>query len=180
MFWPDVVDMISFKTISHTKCSICQHKSKQSIATDNQYIEFQCPDSPCKMSDLIRKHFNSYEIINNWRDEEGCKMETIGYSSTQLFNVVDTDFLIIILKRIQRDFNGSLQIVKTNVEVDNGVIINDSFGQPATFSPIGVIEHQGSVVGTTVTGHYTADVFNHSTNQWYRTSDSSKPIMITK
>ena len=50
----------------------------------------------------------------------------------------------------------------------------------ATFSPIGVIEHQGSVVGTTVTGHYTADVFNHSTNQWYRTSDSSKPNMITK
>ena len=178
--WPDVVSMITFKTISYTTCSICNHKSTQPVPIENQYIEFQCPTLPGKMSDLVRNHFNSYEIMHNWRDEDGCNNETEGHTRTQIFAVENTDFIIIILKRIQRDIAGQIKIVRTKIELDNDVIIVDYFGHSARFSPIGVIEHQGTVVGTSVTGHYTADVFNNSTQQWYRTSDSAPPQMISK
>ena len=72
----------------------------QSVPIESQYIEFQCPTSPVKMSDLINKHFNSYEIVQNWRNEDGCNRKTKGYSSTQLFDIDNTVFIIIILKQI--------------------------------------------------------------------------------
>ena len=70
--------------------------------------------------------------------------------------------------------------MNTSVEVDNDVVIVDSLRKSASFSPISVIEHQGNVSGTSVSGHYTADILDHSTNQWYRTSDSSLPRAISK
>ena len=119
------------------------------------------------MSHLIREHFNSYQTMHNWRVEDGCKRLTVGHSSTRIVDINKTDLLVIILQRIQRHLNGFLHILQTKIEVDKEVMLVDSTGHSATFIPIGVIEHQGTVSGKSVTGHYTADILSYSTGQWY-------------
>ena len=46
------------------------------------------------------------------------------------------------------------------------------------FKPIAVIHHDGYVHGNDTRGHYMADILDHSSNQWLRTSDDAKPRSI--
>ena len=55
--------------------------------------------------------------------------------------------------------------MQTKIEVDNEVMLVDSTGHSATFIPIGVIGHQGTVSRKSVIGHYTADILSYSTGQ---------------
>ena len=59
------------------------------------------------------------------------------------------------------------------------VIITDSLGQSAVFSPIAVIHHTGIVTqGNDTRGHYRADVRSPATDEWFQTSDDQVPFQI--
>ena len=52
----------------------------------------------------------------------------------------------------------------------------DLKGEDFFFEPIGIIEHHGN---TPDTGHYTCDVKDAETRNWYKTNDNTWPKMIS-
>ena len=56
--------------------------------------------------------------------------------------------------------------------------MQDAFGQVQEFQPISIIHHRGEIIQDTTVGHYQADVYDKSTNKWFRTSDDAPPIEI--
>ena len=56
--------------------------------------------------------------------------------------------------------------------------MQDAFGQVQEFQPISIIHHNGEIIQEITVGHYQADVYDKSTNKWFRTSDDAPPIEI--
>ena len=76
-------------------------------------------------------------------------------------------------------FGGQLKKNYNKVEVEEFLELKDQNDKSARFSPLAIITHHGGVSGNTTFGHYVCDVFNNTSNQWFRTSDASTPEKIS-
>ena len=54
-------------------------------------------------------------------------------------------------------------------------------GLDCFFDPIAVLEHRGRIIsGGETRGHYTCDIKDKESGQWYRTNDDCLPKIITE
>ena len=181
--WPDVFMLLKVNTQDMTQCRSCFYISKQEFSTNERtFISITCPnsDSDICMKNYIEDKMNGYELIEGWRDEDGCREETSGMLSTRISDIDDTECILFVLERLTR-VGGRLTINRTKVIVDGHQEIKllDINGKSALFSPIAIIHHTGNVRGETTSGHYRADVKNKVTNSWFRTSDNELPTELS-
>ena len=55
----------------------------------------------------------------------------------------------------------------------------DANGFETWYEPISVIDYRGNLAASGESqGHYTCDVKDVKTNEWYRTNDNAKPVQI--
>ena len=60
-------------------------------------------------------------------------------------------------------------------------IYRDHHGSQAWYEPIAVMDYQGNLANSRESqGHYTCDVKDVITNEWYRTNDSCNPVKIER
>ena len=141
------------------------------------FFLFDCPDENTSMATLLDREFNKSETVYDWKDEDGCKKKTVGEKSTRIKDLEETNFLVIILKRLTK-VDGNLKIIRQKIPLGADVILQDIKGKSSVFKPIAVIHHRGEVIGNTTRGHYMADVLHMSSNTWFRTSDDEAPKKI--
>ena len=132
------------------------------------------------MKQHIEDKMNTGEMVNGWRDEEGCRKLSKARCSQRISNIAETEFVIFVLERLVR-IEGSLHIMNTKVTVEEReeITLLDINGESAKFFPIAIIHHTGNVTGDSTHGHYQADVRNKETNSWFRTSDNDCPISLS-
>eukprot|EP00092_Neocalanus_flemingeri_P022722 GFUD01024642.1.p1 GENE.GFUD01024642.1~~GFUD01024642.1.p1 ORF type:complete len:2733 (+),score=580.47 GFUD01024642.1:994-8199(+) len=177
--WLDVYNLFTANSVSFTTCSSCQNVSRQEKdESENIFFTFECPKDNLTMSALIERKMNGSEIVNDWRDEDGCNKITIGKNSTRIQDVGKTEFLIFVLSRLM-EIDGNLNIIDTKVPVGGSVSLKDSNGHSAEFSPMAVIHHSGIVMENTTMGHYQADLMDKHSRKWIRTSDDELPTEIS-
>ena len=90
---------------------------------------------------------NNFEE-EDWRDEDGCGKVTEGRNSTRIKDLNQVKNLLVILNRLVI-LNGNLVINRQNVSLGNDILLQDSNGTFAVFTPICVIHHSGEVIGNT-------------------------------
>ena len=139
-----------------------------------------CPSSPKKLSNLIVQSLNEPTLVEGWKHQEGCEQVTIGYNYTNVLDLAEMKFFIVIVERLIPLDDGTLQIVKSKIEIDEVISFSDSQNREATFKAIAVIHHTGHVNKSTrdTSGHYRADILDADTDQWYQTSDDDLPFPI--
>ena len=121
---------------------------------------------------------NLPQIVDEWRDEEGCGLKLGGQNCTKIVNVQESEFLIIVVKRMVNYGDGP-KILRNNIPLGGDVEVEDLLSQTAHYRPLAVIFHIGEVEGSTAYGHYKADIRN-TNGKWYRTSDDMVPQQITE
>lgn len=178
--WPDVHNFFKVNTISKTECVTCKNVSCQEIGTERSFISLSCPNENVSMKQHIEDKMNTGEMVNGWRDEEGCRKLSKARCSQRISNIAETEFVIFVLERLVR-IEGSLHIMNTKVTVEEReeITLLDINGESAKFFPIAIIHHTGNVTGDSTHGHYQADVRNKETNSWFRTSDNDCPISLS-
>ena len=68
------------------------------------------------MKDYLEEQMNGFNIVKDWRDEDGCGYSAEGRARTRISNVNETEYVIFVLERlIQMDHQ--LQIIKTKVNL---------------------------------------------------------------
>jgi hypothetical protein len=175
--WPDVFDLFKINTLSETECYSCNNVSTQEVSgNERTFITLTCPSTNVSMKHYIEDKMNGNELVQDWRDEDGCGKLSVGKMRTRITNIKETDYILFVLERLIR-VDGDLHIVRTKVHVDEEeeIALFDINGEYAMFSPIAIIHHSGNVRGDTTQGHYRADVKNKEENCWYRTSDNDPP-----
>ena len=130
----------------------------------------------CQFQHLLR---NSVEEIDQWRDEDGCKLSTIGMYRLRIKDMKSTKYLLVILSRLIRVDN-NLEIVERKTPLGGNICLTDVSGNKGIFMPIAIIHHSGQVMGDVTWGHYQADVLDSKSSQWIRTSDDELPIKISE
>ena len=61
------------------------------------------------------------------------------------------------------------------------MICRDENGSEAWYEPISVIDYQGDLAASGESqGHYTCDVKDIKTYEWFRTNDKANPVQIQK
>ena len=176
--WPDVCKLLSFSIEEYTVCISCGFTSRSGISDDVPFLRLDCPLHSTPLHEMIEQ-LNGQSVHRDWKCESVCKKVTGGKHFTKIVNVSTTTFLTTIVNRLIHDENGSLQILNTKCSVTDDVIITDSLGQSAVFSPIAVIHHTGIVTqGNDTRGHYRADVRSPATDEWFQTSDDQVPFQI--
>ena len=98
----------------------------------------------------------------------------------KIMNLEEQQFLIIIVRRLTQNTNGSLVINRSNIEMSSNIEIKGESNILVGFKPLAVLHHDGDVHGDDTFGHYRADVLDVKTNQWFRTSDDDEPIAISR
>ena len=116
------------------------------------------------------------EIINEWRDEDGCGQIGDGVHYSKIVDLNENEFLIIVLSRLVNYGNGPT-ILRNRVSLGEEVQLSDFENKSSTFKPLAVIYHIGDIHGNEAYGHFKADVRNIDGN-WYRTSDDMMPQKI--
>ena len=176
--WLDVYKLFMVESVSFTTCTLCKHVS---IVDRNlnlsSFFLFECPESGMTMSSFLGNKLGKAEAVLDWRDEDGCNKITKGEKSTRISDLSKTNYLIIIVERLV-SYNGNLKILRRKVPLGEDVELQDRKGKSGLFTPIGVIHHNGEVIGNDTRGHYEADVLEKSSNQWFRTSDDMPPKKI--
>ena len=135
------------------------------------------------MKKLIEEKMNGYEDREEWRCEDGCKRVTTGRYRRKINDIEESKFIIFLLERLIR-VDGRLTLIPTETvvnDVNNKIIIFDEHERSATFKPIAIIHWGGSISGSgqDTRGHYRGDIFNNKSQEWYRTSDSEPPQVLT-
>ena len=180
--WSDVFNLFKVNTLSMTECTACNNVSSQEVSgNERSFISLDCPSQAVSMKTFIEEKMNGYELIQDWRDEDGCNEKTAGKTSTRLSNVEDAEYIIFLIERLIQ-IEGNLEIKRTKVKVEKTeeITLTDNNGRSAKFFPIAIIHHSGNVIGETTSGHYRADVKNYNTNKWYRTSDNDPPEDLSR
>ena len=175
--WTDVFNLFKIKTLSETECSSCGHSSRQKVSgNERTFITLTCPNEEVDMKDYLEDQMNSFNVVEDWRDEDGCGNQAEGRLRTRISNIEDTNYVIFVLERLTR-IDERLRIMRTKVNVNQNELVHlmDIEGKFGIFEPIAIIHHSGYVVGQTTQGHYRADVKNNTTRDWFRTSDNDPP-----
>merc|ERR1711867_146066 len=163
--WPDVFNLFKVSTLSETECCNCGNISRQEVsANERTLISLPCPTSTVNMKDYLECQLNGFQLVENWRDENGCGEIVNGRSKTQISNISETDYVVFMLERLL-EFDGQLQIMKTKVIVNPQEKVNliDIDGRTGKFLPLAIIHHSGGIIEQTTYGHYQADVINKVT-----------------
>ena len=178
--WYDVYSLFMVESVSSTTCSYCNHISSQNHSSSgNMFFIFECPKENVSMSSFLEKKLNTFELVANWRDEDGCQRKVIGKNSTRITDMSRTQHLIFVIGRLIK-VDGNLEIVRRKVPLGGDVFLDDVQGNTGRFTPIAVIHHSGEVINNTSRGHYQADVLDKVSADWVRTSDDEPPSYISK
>ena len=179
--WPDVFNLFKIQTLNETECASCGHTSRQEVSgNERTFITLTCPSENVNMKDYVEEQMNGFNVVEDWRDEDGCGDQTRGRSRTRISNLEDIQYVIFVLERLIR-VDQRLHIMKTTVNVnqDEEVNLMDMDGKVGKFEAMAIIHHSGNVIGQTTQGHYRADVKNKETLNWFRTSDNEPPESLT-
>ena len=178
--WYDVYSLFMVESVSSTTCSYCNHVSSQNHSLSlNPFFIFECPTENISMSSFLEKKLNSFELVPNWRDEDGCQRKVTGQNSIRITDMSRTQHLIFIIGRLIK-VDGNLEIVRKKVPSGGDILLDDVQGNTGRFTPIAVIHHSGDVINNTTRGHYQADVLDKESGHWVRTSDDEPPSIISK
>ena len=178
--WFDVYKLFMVESVTFTTCTNCHYISNQDNAmSGSTFFHFECPAENISMSTFIEAKLNTYEIREDWKDEDGCKRTTIGRNSLRIKDINETENLIFVIDRLMI-IDGNLQIVTNRVPLGKEVLLQDVEGKKATFTPIAVIHHNGGVINNITQGHYQADILDKKSDKWIRTSDDEDPVIISK
>ena len=138
-------------------------------------LRLECPKKDTNMNDFVNEYFNEPNPVTNWRHEDGCGRRTEGNNFQRLKNIDNQEFFILLVTRLKGE---PLTIDRTKLEVTPTIDIKKTENSSVKFKPIAVIHHDGYVHGNDTRGHYMADILDHSSNQWLRTSDDAEPRSI--
>ena len=175
-FWPDVCSLFSISIFKFTTCLSCGSDSLQnSNTTAEPFLYLECPKEDMNMNDFVNEHFNEPNRVKEWRHEDGCGKRTEGNNFQRLKNIDNQEFFILMVKRLKGE---PLTIDRTKLEVTPTIALKKTENSSVKFKPIAVIHHDGYVHGNDTRGHYMADILDHSSNQWLRTSDDAEPRSI--
>ena len=176
--WVDVFNFFKIGTQSETECSHCGNISRQQNCNNiSTFIRLHCPPQNTTLKAYLESKMNGFEVTENWRDESGCNLVTIGKNKNRISDMSCINFVIFVIDRLMKIGN-QLHIIETKIqaEMNECIILEDSNGNSANFQLLSVIHHSGNVVVQAETrGHYYADVKNVNNDNWYRTSDSNQP-----
>ena len=179
--FPDVFELFKFTSVEYTVCRQCGGESRSGDEAI-QCVTFMSLPTDKTMAQLIYEQFNESTVVPEWRHEGGnSQCRYITRDADKFFKIKDIDevkFLVIRVDRVRRQENDTLFLVETEVPVGGDVEIMDFSGVSALFKPIAVLHHQGFVLNNETAGHYQADVLHPESQQWYQTSDDSKPFQI--
>ena len=113
--WLDVYNLFRVKSVSFTKCGLCNNVSRQKDGSlESIFFLYECPPENIPMSSFIQQKLNGSEAVPSWRDESGCKQITVGNCSTRLQDVKVSNYLIFALSRLIT-VDGNLQIVDRKI-----------------------------------------------------------------
>ena len=179
--WQDVFDLFKFSLKAFTVCTNCSGQSYSGASSEQMFVHLRAPMEPVSLNQLVSAKLEQPTTVQGWRHENGCEMITTGQNYTQISNIREIKFLLVIIERLDR-LDGHDQINNCATPIDDLMILHDSDGIAATFQPIAVIHHAGGVVTATndTMGHYMTDIFNTEALQWYRTSDDEEPFPLDK
>ena len=80
--WEDVFNLFKVESVSYTTCSLCNHVSRQEVL-QNTFFIFEVPEAKITISSFIEEKLNTAENVHGWRDEDGCKLKTVGYTTQE-------------------------------------------------------------------------------------------------
>ena len=175
--WLDVYTYlnVTFKRIM--SCSNCRWVSAQT-EDEELYLELDCPPNGSSLKDVVRMNFNE-GVVTKYNCGSGCG-STRCLQKKLLEDVTVTKFITLVLTRTRQLPTGRIEIIKNNVSAVENAVIVDSQGNEGTFQCISIVEHSGVLYQDgRSSGHYTADVYNHVTKSWWRTSDNERPVPLS-
>ena len=175
--WPDVYNLFSTSTITETECYHCGNISRQDFPQSDLVFRLSCPRFDMTMQDCISMHFQNFKTHKDWKDEDGCKKYG-GKSRVKLYDLNQTEYLVIILNRLEHLPNGDADFISSKISVkkDSKINLMDINGNSRYFTPLGIVIIEGALEDNQFKyGHYLAEVKNIETGYWFRTSDASKP-----
>ena len=191
--WIDVYELFSFNMVYSTKCKSC---SKRSQSEENQlYIEIDVPPNKSNLNEYVEEFLNGFCNVD-YDCKDGCKQNNGAENRATLKNCKDTEFLIVMLRRVVQGEGGpeilqhtvnpgdalhirySIQILsQPNFKIDS---YRDNSEETVQFNPVALIEHQGYMSeGGQTQGHYICDLQDKETGLWFRTNDNQKPVPIS-
>ena len=178
----DVFDLFKYTPIEYTVCRHCGEESRGGSEVTKCEIFLSLPAQGMTMAQHISQHFNGSTVVPDWRHEDGgdeCRHKR--QDADKFFKIKDfneVQFLVIVVDRLQR-VDGELSLMQTDVPVGGSVKVTGFNGAPAILEPIAVIHHQGQAQNNETFGHYQADILHPQKQQWFQTSDDSKPMTIS-
>ena len=172
----DVYDFLKYSIYVSTTCLKCKDTTVPSIQ-EELYREIDCPRHRSNLKEAVIDSFMSGINLN----DRICPNPNCYYrdavTRSQIHDISTAEYLTVILQRT-KIIDGRETIVENEVHSTDTVVLFDSIGIRATYEPIAVIQHQGSInIQGQSSGHYTADIKNGQ--QWFRTSDNDIPVAIT-
>ena len=109
----------------------------------------------------------------------GCGQKRTANHKTQLKNLVDRNFLIVLLRRAVQGEHG-MEINSDRIMATGDIEVQSKNGIVAKFSPIAIIEHSGIMDNQGETrGHYVCDVKTKN-KIWFHTDDNNTPKKIDR
>ena len=182
--WKDVCDLFNCTLKVYTYCPACK-KSTQPTEDSAPFIFIDTPKENIMMDNLVNQKFNAPDSVN-WKhkDKDGCGKETIGQVHHRIKNIEDQEFIIFIVERARRNRIGKMVIDQTKITITPTIDIRklneDQTESDITvqFEPIAIIHHTGGYTTdaenpdkASTFGHYKADILDHESKEWIRTSD---------
>ena len=181
--WFDVSELISCNRRHYIYCPECEKYSHPQVdETTSPYIFIDSPSEELKMDEVVNVNINGPNSVTWTHDDGGCGKKTNGQSYQRFKNLEKQEFLIFIMNRVTQNEDevkkGTMKINKTNITVTPTIDIVESKDEDPTesgtsiqFEPIAVIHHTGDTSRGNTFGHYRADILDHESKKWIRTSD---------
>ena len=173
----DVYCFLNYSISTSTRCLNCNDTQFQQNIDEELYREIKCPRNGSNLKDAMLSTFMLGVNLNDRKCQKCPSQKAINRS--QIHDVSTAEYLTVILQRTIK-IDGRDTIVENEVVSTDTVVLEDSKGIRATYEPIAVIQHQGSInTRGQSSGHYIADIKNQIHQQWFRTSDNEDPVIIT-
>ena len=173
--WIDVFNMFRFKTQTFSQCSLCGYVSRNPATYEHSFIMIDPPTDETSLSEMIDRKLNNPELRTGWRDENGCGQTTDCYNFTRFDHQTEFEFLTVIVNRLYVNLHGNLEINRNKIRPDAEIQITTADESKLSYKLIGIIHHDGHVIGNDTMGHYMADILEKETNRWIETSDDRPP-----
>ena len=75
------------------------------------------------MKDYLEDQMNSFNVVEDWRDEDGCGNQAKGRLRTRISNIEDTNYVIFVLERLTR-IAERLRIMRIKVNVNQNELVH--------------------------------------------------------